>query len=175
FSDRVLDSTGGLALKEIPESLVVIGGGYIGTELGSAYANFVTKVTVVEGAEDILATFEKQMRSVVKKRLKKKEVDLITNALAKDVEETGESEKVTYDVNVKEEKVEADYVLVTVGRKPNTSEISLDQAGIEVEDKGIIKIDKQCRTTVDNIYAIGDIVEGLPLAHKASYEGKVAA
>ena len=85
FSDRVLDSTGGLALKEIPESLVVIGGGYIGTELGSAYANFGTKVTVVEGAEDILATFEKQMRSVVKKRLKKK-----------GVEETDKGVKVTY-------------------------------------------------------------------------------
>lgn len=175
FSDRVLDSTGGLALKEIPESLVVIGGGYIGTELGSAYANFGTKVTVVEGAEDILATFEKQMRSVVKKRLKKKDVDLITNALAKGVEETGDSVKVTYEVNGKEETVEADYVLVTVGRKPNTSEIGLEQAGIEVDDKGLIKIDKQCRTNVDNIYAIGDIVEGLPLAHKASYEGKVAA
>ena len=175
FSDRVLDSTGGLALKEIPESLVVIGGGYIGTELGSAYANFGTKVTVVEGAEDILATFEKQMRSVVKKRLKKKDVDLITNALAKGVEETGDSVKVTYEANGKEETVEADYVLVTVGRKPNTSEIGLEQAGIEVDDKGLIKIDKQCRTNVDNIYAIGDIVEGLPLAHKASYEGKVAA
>src|SRR5699024_6636873 len=70
FSERVLDSTGGLDLKEIPKSLVVIGGGYIGTELGSAYANFGTKVTVIEGAEDILATFEKQMRSIVKKRLK---------------------------------------------------------------------------------------------------------
>src|SRR5699024_11978707 len=83
FSDRVVDSTGGLARKEIPESLVVIGGGYIGTELCSAYANFGTKVTIVEGAEDILATFEKQMRSVIKKRLKKKDVDVITNALAK--------------------------------------------------------------------------------------------
>src|SRR5690625_3763687 len=175
FSDRVLDSTGGLALKEIPESLVVIGGGYIGTELGSAYANFGTKVTIVEGAEDILATFEKQMRSVVKKRLKKKDVNVITNALAKGVEETGDSVKVTYEVSGNEETVEADYVLVTVGRKPNTSEIGLEQVGIEVDDKGLIKIDKQCRTNVDNIYAIGDIVAGLPLAHKASYEGKVAA
>src|SRR5699024_5246400 len=93
----------------------------------------------------------------------------------KGVEETGDSVKVTYEVNGKEETVEADYVLVTVGRKPNTSEIGLEQAGIEVDDKGLIKIDKQCRTNVDNIYAIGDIVEGLPLAHKSTYEGKVAA
>src|SRR5690625_1471476 len=175
FSDRVLDSTGGLALKEIPESLVVIGGGYIGTELGSAYANFGTKVTIVEGAEDILATFEKQMRSVVKKRLKKKGTEIITDALAKGVEETDNGAKVTYEVGGKEETVEADYVLVTVGRKPNTSELGLEQVGIELDDKGLVKIDKQCRTNVENIYAIGDIVEGLPLAHKASYEGKVAA
>lgn len=175
FSDRVLDSTGGLALKEIPESLVVIGGGYIGTELGSAYANFGTKVTVVEGAEDILATFEKQMRSVVKKRLKKKGVDIVTGALAKGVEETDKGVKVTYEASGKEETVEADYVLVTVGRTPNTSDLGLEQVGIELDDKGLVKIDKQCRTNVDNIYAIGDIVEGLPLAHKASYEGKVAA
>ena len=175
FSDRVLDSTGGLALDEVPESLVVIGGGYIGTELGSAYANFGTKVTIVEGAEDVLATFEKQMRSVVKKRLKKKDVEVITNALAKGVEETDKGVTVTYEVGGKEEKVEADYVLVTVGRKPNTSELGLEQVGIELDDKGLVKIDKQCRTNVENIYAIGDIVEGLPLAHKASYEGKVAA
>src|SRR5699024_12653574 len=75
----------------------------------------------------------------------------------------------------KEETIEADYVLVTVGRKPNTQEIGLEQVGVEVDDKGLIKIDKQCRTNVKNIYAIGDIVDGLPLAHKASYEGKVAA
>src|SRR5699024_5546253 len=115
------------------------------------------------------------MHTVIKKRLKKKDVDVITNALAKGVDETADSVKVTYEVNGKEETVEADYVLVTVGRKPNTSEIGLEQAGIEVDDKGLIKIDKQCRTNVDNIYAIGDIVEGLRLAHKASYEEKVAA
>src|SRR5699024_6421453 len=128
-----------------------------------------------EGAEDILATFEKQMRSDVKKRMKKKDVDLITNALAKGAEETGDRVKVTYEANRKEETIEADYVLVTVGRKPNSSENGLEQAGIEVDDKGLCKIDKHCRTNVDNIYAIGEIEEGLPIAHKASYEGKVAA
>ncbi|MGM8364275.1 dihydrolipoyl dehydrogenase [Virgibacillus sp. W0181] len=175
FSDRVLDSTGGLNLKEIPEKLVVIGGGYIGTELGSAYANFGTKVTILEGEKDILGTFEKQMTQIVKKRLKKKDVDIITEAMASGVEETKDGVKVTYKVNDKEETIEADYVLVTVGRRPNTEELGLDQVGVEVDDKGLIKINKQCRTNVDNIYAIGDIVEGLPLAHKASYEGKVAA
>ncbi|SDJ75338.1 dihydrolipoyl dehydrogenase [Sediminibacillus albus] len=175
FSDRVLDSTGALNLKEIPEKMVVIGGGYVGTELGTAYANFGTKVTILEGTKDILGGFEKQMTSLVKRRLKAKGVDVVTNAMAKGVDETGEGVKVTYEVKDKEETIEADYVLVTVGRRPNTAEIGLEQVGIELDDKGLIKIDNQCRTNVDSIFAIGDIVEGPPLAHKASYEGKVAA
>ncbi len=175
FSERVLDSTGGLNLPEIPKSLVVIGGGYIGTELGSAYANFGTKVTIIEGEKDILGTFEKSMTAVVKKRLKKKDVDIVTSAMAKGVKETKDGVKVTYEAKGEEATVKADYVLVTVGRRPNTSEIGLEQVGIELDDRGLIKVDKQCRTNIDNIYAIGDIVAGLPLAHKASYEGKIAA
>lgn len=175
FSDRVLDSTGGLNLKEIPESMVVIGGGYIGTELGSAYANFGTKITILEGSKEILGGFEKQMTAVVKKRLKKNNVEIVTEAMAKSVEEKENGVTVTYEVNGEEKKVDADYVLVTVGRKPNTKDIGLEEIGVELDERGLVKIDKQCRTTVKNIYAIGDIVPGLPLAHKASYEGKVAA
>ncbi|WP_077300486.1 dihydrolipoyl dehydrogenase [Virgibacillus pantothenticus] len=175
FSDRVLDSTGALNLKEIPKKMVVIGGGYIGTELGTAYANFGTEIVVLEGTKEILGGFEKQMSQVVKKRLKKKDVTIITEAMAKGVEETKDGVKVTYEVKGKEETVEADYVLVTVGRRPNTEDLGLEQVGIEKDDRGLIKIDKQCRTNIDNIYAIGDIVAGPPLAHKASYEGKIAA
>lgn len=175
FSERVLDSTGALDLKEIPKKMVVIGGGYIGTELGSAYANFGTEIVVLEGTKDILGGFEKQMTQVVKKRLKKKNVTIVTEAMAQGVKETKDGVTVTYEAKGKKETVEADYVLVTVGRRPNTEEIGLEQVGIEVDDKGLIKIDNQCRTNIDNIYAIGDIVAGMPLAHKASYEGKVAA
>lgn len=175
FSDRVLDSTGALNLKEIPKKMVVIGGGYVGTELGSAYANFGTEVTILEGTKEILGGFEKQMKQVVQKRLKKKGAQIITNAMAKGVEETKDGVTVSYEVDGKEETIDADYVLVTVGRKPNTEEIGLEQVGIDTDDKGLIKIDKQSRTNIDNIYAIGDIVEGMPLAHKASYEGKIAA
>lgn len=175
FSDRVLDSTGALNLTEIPKKMVVVGGGYVGTELGSAYASFGTEVTILEGAKDILGGFEKQMTQLVKKRLEKKGAVIVTEALAKGVEETKDGVKVRYEANGKEEIIEADYVLVTVGRRPNTEEIGLEQAGVEVDDRGLIKIDKQCRTNVDSIYAIGDIVAGPPLAHKASYEGKIAA
>lgn len=175
YSKRVLDSTGALNLQELPKSIVVIGGGYIGTELGGAYASFGTKVTILEGADEILNGFEKQMSALVKRNLKKKGAEIITKALAKGVEETDTSVTVKYEANGEEKNIEADYVFVMVGRKPNTDELGLEQVGIEMSDRGVIKIDKQCRTSVSNIYAIGDIVEGPPLAHKASYEGKIAA
>ncbi|NUK28967.1 dihydrolipoyl dehydrogenase [Parageobacillus sp. VR-IP] len=175
FSARVLDSTGALNLQEIPKSLVVIGGGYIGVELGTAYANFGTKVTIIEGADEILSGFEKQMTAIVKRRLKKKGVEIFTNALAKGVEEREDGVTVTFEVKGEAKTIDADYVLVTVGRRPNTDEIGLEQIGIKMTDRGLIEVDKQCRTSVPNIFAIGDIVPGPALAHKASYEGKIAA
>lgn len=175
FSKRVLDSTGALNLPDIPKSMVVIGGGYIGTELGTAYANFGTKITILEGADEILSGFEKQMSAVVRRRLKKKGVDVFTNALAKGVEEREDGVTVTFEVNGETKTVDAEYVLVTVGRRPNTEEMGLEQIGIKMTERGLIEIDKQCRTSVPNIYAIGDVVAGPPLAHKASYEGKIAA
>ncbi|WP_338753837.1 dihydrolipoyl dehydrogenase [Bacillus sp. FJAT-52991] len=175
FSDRVLDSTGALNLKEIPSKMVVVGGGYIGAELSTAYANLGTEITILEGAAEILSGFEKQMSALVKRNLKKKGVNIVTKAMAKSAETTENGVVVTYEADGKEEKVEADYVLVTVGRRPNTDELGLEQAGVKLTDRGLIEIDKQCRSSVSNIFAIGDIVQGPPLAHKASYEGKIAA
>lgn len=175
YTKRVINSTGALNLEEVPGHLVVIGGGYIGTELGSAYANLGSKVTIIEGADDILAGFEKQMTQIVKKGLKKKGVEIVVKASAKGVEESENGVVVTYEAKGEEQKVEADYVLVTVGRRPNTDEIGLEGLGVNFLDRGLIEVDKQCRTNVSNIYAIGDIVSGPQLAHKASYEGKVAA
>ncbi|MEE4558272.1 dihydrolipoyl dehydrogenase [Bacillus velezensis] len=176
YSERVLNSTGALALKEIPKKLVVIGGGYIGTELGTAYANFGTELVILEGGDEILPGFEKQMSSLVTRRLKKKgNVEIHTGAMAKGVEERPDGVTVTFEVKGEEKTVDADYVLITVGRRPNTDELGLEQVGIEMTDRGVIKTDKQCRTNVPNIYAIGDIIDGPPLAHKASYEGKIAA
>ncbi|UXR61158.1 dihydrolipoyl dehydrogenase [Staphylococcus schleiferi] len=175
FGGRVLDSTGALNLQEVPEKLVVVGGGYIGSELGTAYANFGTEVTILEGAKEILGGFEKQMVAPVKKEMKAKGMKIETEALAKSAEETENGVKVTYEVKGEEKTIEADYVLVTVGRRPNTDELGLEEAGVKLTDRGLIEVDKQSRTSVDSIYAIGDIVSGLPLAHKASYEAKVAA
>ena len=175
FTERVINSTGALSLPEVPEKLVVIGGGYIGTELGSAYANLGSQVTIIEGGKDILAGFEKQMTQIVKKGLKKKGVEVVVGASAKGVEENENGVVVTYEVGGEEKTVEANYVLVTVGRRPNTDEMGLEEIGIKFAERGLLEVDKQCRTNIPNIYAIGDIVSGPQLAHKASYEGKVAA
>ncbi len=175
WSDRVISSTGALALPEVPKKMVVIGGGYIGIELGTAYANLGTEVTILEGGKTILPGFEKQMSTLVSRRLKKKGVEIITDAMAKGVEESDEGVKVAAEIKGEEKTFDADYVLVTVGRKPNTEELGLEQIGVKLDDKGHIEVDKQCKTSVDGLYAIGDIVPGPALAHKASYEGKVAA
>ncbi|EIE3778074.1 dihydrolipoyl dehydrogenase [Staphylococcus pseudintermedius] len=175
FGGRILDSTGALNLQEVPKKLVVVGGGYIGSELGTAYANFGTEVTILEGAKEILGGFEKQMVAPVKKEMKAKGMIIETEALAKSAKETDNGVKVTYEVKGEEKTIEADYVLVTVGRRPNTDELGLEEVGVKLTDRGLVEVDKQSRTSVDSIYAIGDIVPGLPLAHKASYEAKVAA
>ncbi|GAF24447.1 MULTISPECIES: dihydrolipoyl dehydrogenase [Shouchella] len=175
YTDRVINSTGALALKEVPKKMVVIGGGYIGIELTGAYANLGTEITVLEGSKQILPGFEKQMAKLVEKKLKANHVTFHTEAMAKGVEETNKGVKVTAEVKGEETVIEADYVLVTVGRTPNTDELGLEGIGVEMTDRGLVKIDKQCRTNVKNIYAIGDIVPGPALAHKASYEAKIAA
>lgn len=172
---RVIDSTGALNLQEVPGKLVVVGGGYIGSELGTAFANFGSEVTILEGAKDILGGFEKQMTQPVKKGMKEKGVEIVTEAMAKSAEETDNGVKVTYEAKGEEKTIEADYVLVTVGRRPNTDELGLEELGVKFADRGLLEVDKQSRTSISNIYAIGDIVPGLPLAHKASYEAKVAA
>lgn len=176
WSDRILSSTGALELNEIPETLTVIGGGYIGSELAGVFAGLGTKVTILEGLDSILAGFDKDMVKLVEKEFKNNDATIVTNAMAKSAEETDSSVKVTYEVDGKEETVESDYVLVTVGRRPNTDEIGLEIAGVEVDERGLVKVDEQGRSvSADSIYAIGDIVPGAALAHKASYEGKIAA
>ncbi|MDE5128433.1 dihydrolipoyl dehydrogenase [Paenibacillus larvae subsp. larvae] len=176
FGGRILSSTEALQLKEIPKSMVVIGGGYIGIELGQTFAKFGTKVTVLEGSETILPGFEKDLSKLVAKNLKKLNVEIYTEAMAQSSEQTDKDVTVTFTVKGEEKKVTADYVLVTVGRRPNTDgELGLDLINVKMTERGLIEVDKQARTSIPHIFAIGDIVPGAALAHKASYEGKVAA
>jgi dihydrolipoamide dehydrogenase len=175
YGGRILSSTEALELKEIPKSMVVIGGGYIGIELGQTFAKFGTQVTILEGEKQILPGFEKQLTQMVSKNLKKSNVEIVTQAMAQSAEQTDKDVTVTYKAKDEEKQVKAEYLLVTVGRKPNTDELGLEAAGVKIGERGLIEVDHQCRSSVDNIYAIGDIVDGPALAHKATYEGKVAA
>lgn len=175
FGGRVIDFTGGLALSEVPEKLIIIGGGVIGTELGTAYTNLGAETIILEGSSQILPTYEKDMVRVVETGLKKKGVTVLTNAMAKTVIDNGDNVTVKYSIDGQETEVTADYVMVTVGRRPNTEDIGLEQVGITVNEQGLISVDQQGRTNIPNIFAVGDVVPGPALAHKASYEGKIAA
>ncbi|HIY93751.1 dihydrolipoyl dehydrogenase [Companilactobacillus sp. HBUAS56275] len=175
FDDRVIDSTGGLNLKEVPKEFVIIGGGYVGTELAGAYADLGSHVTILEGSPNIIPNFEKDMVSIVKKNLEKKGVTIITNAMAKKSENKGDSVEVTYEVDGKPTTISADYCMVTVGRRPNTDNFGLEMTNVKLTDKGLVEVDEQGKTSVDNIYAIGDITPGPALAHKAFFEAKTVA
>ncbi len=175
FGGRVLDSTGGLNLTEVPKKFVIVGGGVIGAELGGAYANLGAEVTILEGSPQILPTFEKDMVKFVEKSFKDKGIKIVTNAMAKEAVDNGDSVTIKYEVAGKAETIDADYVMVTVGRRPNTDDLGLEVAGVELTERGLVKVDNQGRTNVGSIYAIGDITAGAALAHKASYEAKIAA
>ncbi|MBY9082062.1 dihydrolipoyl dehydrogenase [Paenibacillus sp. HN-1] len=176
FGGRILSSTEALELPEIPKSLIVIGGGYIGAELGQMYSKFGTKVTIIEGMDTVLPGFDKDMTRLVAKSMAKTGIEIVTNAKAESAEQTDKDVTVKYSVNGESKEVTADYLLVTVGRRPNTDgELGLDLIGVELDERGLIKVDHQGRTNIPHIFAIGDIVPGLALAHKASYEGKIAA
>ncbi|MGF7047484.1 dihydrolipoamide dehydrogenase [Paenibacillus sp. DS2015] len=176
FGGRIMSSTEALDLPEIPKSLIVIGGGYIGAELGQMFSKFGSKVTIIEGLESVLNGFDPDMTKMVVKNMNKTGVEIITNAKAESATQTDKDVTVKYSVGGESKEVTADYLLVTVGRRPNTDgELGLDLVGIEMTDRGLVKVDHQGRTNFPHIFAIGDIVAGPALAHKASYEGKVAA
>ncbi|MCB9699597.1 MAG: dihydrolipoyl dehydrogenase [Alphaproteobacteria bacterium] len=175
FSDGpVLDSTKALALPEIPKKLVVIGGGYIGLELGGVYARLGTEVTVVEMMDQLLPGFDPDVVKVVDRRLKKDgvKVHLKTRALGWEQADDG------IVVNVQTEQgalaLPADAVLVTVGRRPNNKGLGLEELGVQM-DGPFVKVDLQMKTSVPGLYAIGDLVGNPMLAHKATHEGEVVA
>jgi dihydrolipoamide dehydrogenase len=176
FGGRILSSTEALDLPEIPKSMIVIGGGYIGAELGQMYSKFGTKITIIEGLDTVLPGFDKDMTRLVAKNMAKTGIEIVTNAKAESAVQNDKEVTVKYSANGESKEVTAEYLLVTVGRRPNTDgELGLDLIGVELDERGLIKVDHQGRTNIPHIYAIGDIVPGLALAHKASYEGKIAA
>jgi dihydrolipoamide dehydrogenase len=172
---RVLSSTHALALTEIPQRMLVIGGGYIGLELGTAYAKLGAKVTVVEAMGQVLPGFDPEMARLLSRRLKQLGVEVILGAKAKGWTETPSGAQVMVDVNGTVKTIDCDVVLVTVGRKPNTAGLDFTQIGVELDGKGFVKVNDKQQTNVPGIYAIGDVAGQPMLAHKASREGEVAA
>ncbi|WP_173917645.1 dihydrolipoyl dehydrogenase [Halobacillus sp. Marseille-Q1614] len=176
FGDRILSSTEALSLNEKPSSLAIIGGGYIGIELGTVFANFGTQVTMFEGMNTILSGFSEDMSSLVYNELAAKDnVTIHTNAKVNSIERKSEEVVIEAEVDGDLKKANADYALVTVGRKPNTDQLQLEKAGVHITERGYIPIDTECRTNKSHIFAIGDITPGQALAHRASLQGKMAA
>ena len=171
----VWSSTGALAPKELPEHLVVIGGGYIGLELGMMYAKLGSKVTVLEGTPGALPGQERDCVKVIERSLKAMKIDLVTEALAQGWKKKGAKKVVTVKTEQGEKQIECDQVLCTVGRKPYSEGLGLEKVGLRPDAKGFLAVDKQMRTSVSNVYAIGDIAGQPMLAHKGSKEGLVAA
>jgi len=172
----IMSSTGALAMDKIPDSVVVIGGGYIGLEISGYLAKLGTKVTVVEASAAVLnGVVDPECAQVVAKKLTKQGVEILLNAKAKTQRKSGSSFDVTVEVNGKSQVLKAEKILVTVGRKPNGDQTNLQAAGIIVDEKGFIKVDAQRRSSVPHIFAIGDIAGQPMLAHKASHEGVLVA
>jgi dihydrolipoamide dehydrogenase len=164
-----------VSLQEAPGSMVIIGGGVIGLELGMVYQKLGTKITVVELMDQLLPGTDKDLVRVVQKHLKADGADIHLKSKATKLEKAGGKAKVTIDTEGTEQVVEADKVLVAVGFKPNSGGIGLENAGVKLDERGHIAVDDQMRTNVPSIFAIGDVA-GMPyLAHKASKEGEVAA
>lgn len=172
---NVITSTEALDLTAPPKRLVVIGGGYIGLELGTYLSKIGSKVTVLEGTEKLLSTMDQDCVNVVARSLKKRGVDVVLKAKAKGYKKVKTGLELTYELDGKTATVECDQILVTVGRKPNSENIGLAKAGLAPDARGFIEVNKQLRTKIPHIYAIGDVVGGMMLAHKASKEGIVAA
>lgn len=172
----ILSSTGALALDHVPKRIVAIGGGYIGLEITSYLRKFGAEVTVVEAQTSLLAgVVDSECAQVVARKLDKSGVKILTGAKAKGQKKTADGYEVTIEVNGKDEVLKADKILVTVGRRPNGDQMNLKAAGIQVDERGFVKVDAQRRTNVPHIFAIGDIAGQPMLAHKASHEGVLVA
>lgn len=173
---RIITSTEALELKEVPKKMIVVGGGAIGLEMGSVFARLGAEITVLEFTNTIIPSMDGALAKELQKVLRKEGFTFNFNHKVQKVENTGSGVKViALDKNDKEVSFEADYCLVSVGRKPYTEGLGLENVGIKTDKQGRIETDENLKTSVDNIYAIGDVVKGAMLAHKASDEGVFVA
>ncbi len=173
--ERLMDSTGALALADVPETMLVIGGGIIGLEMATVYHALGSKISVVELMDQLVAGCDKDLVKPLHKRLSKQLEQIYLKAKVTAIESTEAGLKVSFEGEGVPESAVYDRVLLSVGRSPNGQLISADKAGVKVDERGFISVDQQMRTNVPHIFAIGDIVGNPMLAHKAVHEAKVAA
>ena len=170
--ERIITSTEALGLQEVPKKLLVIGGGVIGLELGSVYMRLGAEVTVIEYLDKIIPGMDGALSKELQKVLKKQGMKFSLSTAVSGVERIGDSVRVTATDKKGEEVIfEGDYCLVSVGRRPYTDGLSLENAGVELDERGRVKVNDHLQTNIPNIYAIGDVVKGVMLAHKAEEEG----
>jgi len=174
---RVITSTEALEITKVPKSMVIVGGGVIGLELGSVYARLGTEVQVVEYMDRIIAGMDKDCSKELMRALKKIGMKFHLKHKVTDVKGTSRSATVSFEPRDGGDttEVKADYCLIAIGRRPYTDNLGLDKAGVELDEKGRIKVDNNLKTTADNIYAVGDVIQGAMLAHKASEEAVLVA
>jgi len=173
--ERIMDSTGALELKDIPKKLLIIGGGIIGLEMGTVYDALGSNVSVVELSDGLIQGCDRDIVKPLQRRMENRFEDIWLNTKVEKMEAKKEGVIVHFEGSDVPKKAAFDRVLVAVGRKPNGHKIDAEKAGVQVDDHGFISVDKQMRTNVNHIYAIGDIVGQPMLAHKATHEGKIAA
>lgn len=175
---RVIDSTGALALKEIPKTMLIVGGGIIGLEMATVYSELGTEVTIVEFMPQIIPGADKDLVAPLQKRLKSQVKEILTSTKVESIRPLKGGISVKFAAAGDGKAPEAqmfDYVLVATGRRPNGDLIDADKAGVNVDERGFIAVNNQMQTNLDHIFAIGDIVGQPMLAHKATHEAKVAA
>ena len=174
--ERIITSTEALKLKEVPKHLIVIGGGVIGLELGQVYRRLGAEVTVVEYMDRIIPTMDETLSKELTKVLKKQKFKILTSHQVRSVERKDKEVLVkALDKKGQEIEISGDYCLVSVGRKPYTEGLNLDSAGVRLNERGQVEVNAELRTSTENIYAIGDVVRGAMLAHKAEEEGTLVA
>ena len=173
--ERIMDSTGALELKDIPKKLLIIGGGIIGLEMGTVYDALGSNVSVVELSDGLIQGCDRDIVKPLQRRMENRFENIWLNTKVEKMEAKKEGVIVHFEGSDVPKKATFDRVLVAVGRKPNGHKIDAEKAGVQVDDHGFISVDKQMRTNVNHIYAIGDIVGQPMLAHKATHEGKIAA
>lgn len=173
--ERIVDSTGALSFEEVPKRFAVIGGGVVGLELGSVWSRLGARTSVLVRGDTFLKSVDQQLAAAAKKELEAQGMAILLGAKTKSVKATSKQVTVTYEDTEGEHKLQVDKLLVATGRYPNSNNVGAETVGLILDERGYIEVDECCRTNVPNIYAIGDVVRGPMLAHKASEEGVAVA